>query len=645
MPPRGLLSRLLGRRNDDDEDRRRDENPFLAHPRVGAAAAEIVASSIDDVSDESLLKIVRQLDFWAAPEQKASDEEVTALARRLVRAATWRSRPKRDVPRVRFGRTEISMPIVTCGGMRLQQSWIPDDAPLFAFNEKKVLQSESQRNLRTVIRYCVDVGLNHFETARMYGTSESQFVDALCGMMEDGSLRREDFVYQTKVKPRATVAEFRKEFDATWRHAQRLGYVDLFAFHVVSKDKDVDWVLDDGPDAVYPFVKKEYVDKGLIKHVGFSTHGTAETIFRLVDSNRFDYVNLHHHLFGSYHAHGTPDGDGGHGNARCLERARELDMGLFLISPVDKGGKLFRPSVAVARAIGPTLSPIGLAALHAWTTNGFHTASVGFGRPSDLDEILEAAALVETSDDGRTLRHRDEATRESVRRATTELERLAVDELGRDWRDKGLLNLPSCYDERTDGVALGHVLWLHDLCVAYGMYDFCRDRYASLERTGSGWSKKRTFAENLDAMDPGNSGCAYDASILKKNDSSLWRDHFDPEGLRRRLADAHDWLSGAGLSEEQRRDRGWTPAYDLSTWEDFPGDPTRLTATRVLTSSLTGGRRGINNDAERRRTAGEAAVARERVKARAAATVANDDENARAAAKTTKGEEKKEEET
>jgi len=50
-------------------------------------------------------------------------------------------------------------------------------------------------------------------------------------------------------------------------------------------------------------------------------------------------------------------------------------MGVFIISPVDKGGKLFQPSVPVARAIGPSLTPIAFAALHAWKSVGAHTVS------------------------------------------------------------------------------------------------------------------------------------------------------------------------------------------------------------------------------------------------------------------------------
>ena len=58
----------------------------------------------------------------------------------------------------RFGKTELSIPVFSCGGMRYQQAWTdlqPD-----------TIKTEGQRNLETVIRRALDVGINHIETAR-----------------------------------------------------------------------------------------------------------------------------------------------------------------------------------------------------------------------------------------------------------------------------------------------------------------------------------------------------------------------------------------------------------------------------------------------------------------------------------------------
>jgi predicted aldo/keto reductase-like oxidoreductase len=53
-------------------------------------------------------------------------------------------------------------------------------------------------------------------------------------------------------------------------------------------------------------------------------------------------------------------------------------------------------------------------------------------------------------------------------------------------------------DESTDGIAIGHILWLYNLLVNYGMYEFCHDRYSSL--VNQSWNKKKSFQENADAM-------------------------------------------------------------------------------------------------------------------------------------------------
>lgn len=120
-----------------------------------------------------------------------------------------------------------------------------------------------------------------------------------------------------------------------------MGYIDLFSFHCVSQDEQINYVLDESPDGIYQFAL-DLQKEGKIKHIGFSTHGSAETILRMINSEKFSYVNIHKHYFGDYHAAGTPDMSGGEGNGAAVKRALELDMGVFLISPFDKGGKLFR---------------------------------------------------------------------------------------------------------------------------------------------------------------------------------------------------------------------------------------------------------------------------------------------------------------
>ena len=52
---------------------------------------------------------------------------------------------------------------------------------------------------------------------------------------------------------------------------------------------------------------------------------STEFICKAIKTDKFDYVNLHHHFCGSYTASG--DGTGGIGNLECLRLMKERDMG------------------------------------------------------------------------------------------------------------------------------------------------------------------------------------------------------------------------------------------------------------------------------------------------------------------------------
>src|SRR6201747_2941194 len=96
----------------------------------------------------------------------------------------------------RFGRTELQMPVFSCGGMRYQQSW--DDI------DPQSVDEAGQRNLEATILRSLELGIKHIETARGYGSSEMQLGAIL------PRLPREKMIIQTKVSPFATAREFRE---------------------------------------------------------------------------------------------------------------------------------------------------------------------------------------------------------------------------------------------------------------------------------------------------------------------------------------------------------------------------------------------------------------------------------------------------
>jgi len=106
-----------------------------------------------------------------------------------------------------------------------------------------------------------------------------------------------------------------------------------------------------------------------------------------------------------------------------------------------------------------------------------------------LDEVLEAARLFALPDGESDV---------LLKQAEEQLAARAMERCGREWVEQGMLNLPTCYDECSQGIAVGHILWLHKLLVAYGMYGFCKERYNMLETCA--WNPKKSFEENVKKM-------------------------------------------------------------------------------------------------------------------------------------------------
>ena len=212
----------------------------------------------------------------------------------------------------RFGRTELQMPVFSCGGMRYQHSWKDEEA--------EGITNEGQANLEATIRRSVELGINHIETARGYGTSELQLGRIL------PKFDREKIIVQTKVAPCESAEEFRKTFDHSMGLLQ-LDHVELLGLHGLNNQEFFDWSMRPGGcmDEAEKLRKE-----GRVKHIGFSTHGPLDVIVKAIETGRFDYVNLHYYWIYQ-------------NNWAAIEAATRQDMGVFIISPNDKGGKLQEP--------------------------------------------------------------------------------------------------------------------------------------------------------------------------------------------------------------------------------------------------------------------------------------------------------------
>ena len=178
----------------------------------------------------------------------------------------------------RFGRTQLRIPVFSCGGMRFQQSW--SDVPW------DQVPAEGQANLEATIHRAVELGIHHIETARGYGSSEMQLAPVL------RQFRRESLVVQTKVMPKPTAREFLETFETSMRNLG-LEYVDLLSVHGINHAGHLDETLRKGGCLE---VCRQLQREGRVRFVGFSTHATPGVISEAIRSDEFDYVNLHWYL-------------------------------------------------------------------------------------------------------------------------------------------------------------------------------------------------------------------------------------------------------------------------------------------------------------------------------------------------------------
>lgn len=390
----------------------------------------------------------------------------------------------------RFGRTELQMPVFSCGGMRYQYKWqdIADsDVP-----------ADNQANLAATIHRAVELGINHIETARGYGSSEMQLGKVL------PKLPREKLIVQTKVAPVADAKEFRQTFEQSLKYLQ-LDYVDLLGLHGINTAEILDYSIRPGGCLD---VARQLQAEGKVRFVGFSTHGATDLIVEAINTNEFDYVNLHWYYINQW-------------NWPAIAAATRHDMGVFIISPSDKGGKLYNPPQKLVDLCAP-LSPMVFNDLFCLSHSQVHTLSIGAAKPQDFDEHMKTLDLLDQASD-------------ILPSILARLETEAIAILGEDWVKTWEINLPN-WTETPGQINIRVILWLWNLAQAYDLVDYAKMRY-NLLGNGNHWF-------------PGNQ-----ANALEKLDLSQSLIHSPHAGrIPQILAQAHQMLGGEEVKRLSQSD-------------------------------------------------------------------------------------------
>ncbi|MFN6472305.1 MAG: aldo/keto reductase [Nostoc sp. SerVER01] len=324
----------------------------------------------------------------------------------------------------RFGKTNLRLSVFSLGTMRYLADF---------------------ENAQQTIEQALALGINHLETARGYGKSQQYLGKALKAGL---SVPRTRLHITTKIPATADVDSMRRCIDESLEQLE-IDYLDCLGIHGLNTWQHLEWVQ--AKNGCMQAVAEAITD-GRVRHVGFSTHGSLELIQAAINTDFFEFVNLHYYYFFQRHA-------------PAIQLAAEKDMGIFIISPADKGGRLYTPPQTLKNLCQP-YSPLELNYRFLLADNRINTLSVG---PANPDELIEPLQVADRD---------NELTQEEIS-VFQRLENQQKIALGIDKCSQCYACLPC-----PENINIPEVLRLRNLAVAYDMKDYGEYRYGMFENAG-----------------------------------------------------------------------------------------------------------------------------------------------------------------
>lgn len=225
-----------------------------------------------------------------------------------------------------------------------------------------------------VVRHAIDLGVNYIDSAQAYGAGTSEVVvgEAIKGY------DRSTLYLTTKIpvggERAATASAFRRRLGVSLKRFDT-PYIDFVFFHGVTWKAFSEQVSK--PRHALDEARKAQ-SEGLIRHLCFSSHDTAENIMRLIDTGEFAGMLVQYNCLDRH-------------NEEAIARAAGRGMGVSIMGP-HAGGRFVEEGNTTAWAKGPNANRTEIALGYVWRNPHVTVALTGMSSIAHADINAAAAA-------------------------------------------------------------------------------------------------------------------------------------------------------------------------------------------------------------------------------------------------------------
>jgi predicted aldo/keto reductase-like oxidoreductase len=233
-------------------------------------------------------------------------------------------------------------------------------------------KAETERMVLTAI----DGGVNYFDTAYVYPSSE-----ATLGGILAGHGKRKDVYISTKLPLMLLekTANFDKYFEEQLRRL-RTDYIDYYMMHNMTSFSQWDALRRQG-------IERWAEDKkaaGRIRRIGFSFHGSGDEFHKILDACPWEFCMLQHNYYDVNYQAGR----------KGVRAAAEKGIPVMVMEPM-LGGKLAaglpKQAAALFQAADPSRTPADWALRWLWNQDGVTTIPSGMSSVRQMEQNIRAA--------------------------------------------------------------------------------------------------------------------------------------------------------------------------------------------------------------------------------------------------------------